>query len=231
MASDIEVRVVVAAAILAAAAFVITVLQALLQYLSSSESRNKCNVAAIGPWEKPVRRRWSFASWKLKIYYPTLVITARDIVHQMLANRENRIDLNREVLALRQRFDRVPKCKWRAVTSIDKIKWFRIADHFAILHDISKENTELIMIYHLTWPERTWFIWYRLRHRLRTLGVPRASWAQLLMISDIGNSPSLMLRKADADTVFTYLDTPTQRIKLFELGMLAFRAGIQVFRN
>lgn len=66
-------RLALSATIISVAAFVIALLQAVLQYAGANESvRQKCNSAAIGVWSDYVRKRWSLRSWRRKFYYPEL---------------------------------------------------------------------------------------------------------------------------------------------------------------
>ncbi|KAI0541426.1 hypothetical protein GGR58DRAFT_519513 [Xylaria digitata] len=54
-------RLALSATIIAVAAFLISSLQAILEYSSAGESaRRKCDSAAIGPFSKHVHKRWSF---------------------------------------------------------------------------------------------------------------------------------------------------------------------------
>jgi hypothetical protein len=70
-----------AAAILAAGAFVAALLQVVLEYISSSEARFKCNSAAINSTSKQVRHRWSFLAWKMKLYYPELDFDYEEVIN------------------------------------------------------------------------------------------------------------------------------------------------------
>lgn len=57
--SDPEYLVALAAAVLGGGAFIVAILQALLQYLNSNNSRWKCTKSAIGYANKHVKTRWS----------------------------------------------------------------------------------------------------------------------------------------------------------------------------
>ncbi|KAI4599544.1 hypothetical protein KJ359_001991 [Pestalotiopsis sp. 9143b] len=66
-------RLALSATIISVAAFVIALLQAVLQYASAGDlSRQKCNSAAIGAAAAHVRKSWSLRSWRRKFYYPEL---------------------------------------------------------------------------------------------------------------------------------------------------------------
>jgi hypothetical protein len=88
-------------------------------------------------------------------------------------------------------------------------------------------SQDLVSIKHLDWTECAHFIWYRLWHPLRALQRPRASWAQMLLGLGIKDTHRMALRLVDADTVPSNLDTPTQRVKFFGLGIIAFVLGFR----
>ena len=71
MSDKSDFNVAFAAAILAAAAFVVAFFQALLQYISSGNARYKCTEAAIGQSYRLVTWRPS-RDWKLRVSYPQL---------------------------------------------------------------------------------------------------------------------------------------------------------------
>jgi hypothetical protein len=64
-----------AAAVLAAGAFVIAFAQAFMEYLGSSASRGKCTYEAIGMSAKSTSWGWNWRFWKLRVYYPILDIS------------------------------------------------------------------------------------------------------------------------------------------------------------
>lgn len=77
----------------------------------------------------------------------------------------------------------------------------------------------------LNWREYLYFQWYRLLHPLRRLHRPRASWAQIITAMGIQNTANMKIDLVDAESVPENLDTPIQRVKLRELGSLAFTLG------
>lgn len=85
-------RTSLAAAILAAGAFVTSFLQFVLEYISSSDSRSKCNRAAINFAAEDVSHKWSFKSWKMKLYYPELDMSCFRILQALQAGFEHGID-------------------------------------------------------------------------------------------------------------------------------------------
>jgi hypothetical protein len=219
-----DYHIALAAAILAAAAFITSFLQALLQYLSSSESRSKCSRPAIGPWHKLVKWRWSLQDWKLKIYYPTLYLTSGKVLNEIIASRRESIHAVPFIDRIRQH--RGDEFSWRNTERTDRVRWWHVADQLTVLVWAKKPLSEdMVSMSDLSWDEWLRFLWYRLRHPFRQLETPRASWAQILLSLGIGVAPRLKLRTVDADTVSTYLDTPTQRINFFQLGTIAFLMG------
>jgi hypothetical protein len=81
-------RLSLAAVVLGGSAFVIAFLQALLQYVTASEERFKCDSSAIDISEK--HKRWSFSPyhWKTKFYYPELVVSLDRIKSQRKSDNE-----------------------------------------------------------------------------------------------------------------------------------------------
>jgi hypothetical protein len=85
-------RIALAAAILAAAAFIIASLQALLEYSSSGVERDKCTTSAIDVSRKAVYRKWSFRAWKWRYYYPELDLSFHKVSRYLVVQREGSIE-------------------------------------------------------------------------------------------------------------------------------------------
>jgi hypothetical protein len=85
-------RLSLAAVLLGGSAFVIAFLQALLQYVTASEERIKCNSSAIDIAEK--RKRWSFSPlhWKTRFYYPELTLSLNGIKEQIRSDSETGLE-------------------------------------------------------------------------------------------------------------------------------------------
>jgi hypothetical protein len=79
-------RLALAATILAAGAFIVSFLQVLLEYLGSSEARNKVTYQAIGDSAYLVKFGWKWRFWKLSVKYPLLKFNHETLL--MLAHRE-----------------------------------------------------------------------------------------------------------------------------------------------
>src|SRR5271170_7365769 len=62
----------IVALVLAAAAFLISFLQMLVQYLTSSPTRDKCSQGAIGGWHTYAKTRWDFFNYRLRVLYPVV---------------------------------------------------------------------------------------------------------------------------------------------------------------
>jgi hypothetical protein len=92
-----EYIIAVVAAVLGGGAFIAAFLQALLEYLSSSSGKWKCNKAAIGSAKKHTHTSWDVRSWKLRVYYPLLQFDTAMILHQILIQSMGRIDQNSAV--------------------------------------------------------------------------------------------------------------------------------------
>ena len=117
-------RVSLAAAVLAAGAFLVAFLQALLEYSSSGAERHKCNECAIHIAKKMAYRRWSFRSWKWRYYYPELDIQVDKIFKQLTASIINESTIEGSFLGpLGQR----PGYGFRSLTSkmVPKSGWLQ----------------------------------------------------------------------------------------------------------
>jgi len=79
----------------------------------------------------------------------------------------------------------------------------------------------------LTWSETAELIWWKLTHSSGVINRPRASWAQMLMAFGIRDTKSMVYKHADADIIPGSVDAPIQRVKLFDLGMLALYLGFK----
>lgn len=99
-----EYPVALAALVLAAAALVVALAQALMQYLSSSDARRKCTYEAIGISAKSTKMGWDWSFWKLRVYYPLLNISKQAVLDAAFHREEYHIDAHSS--PLRQLSDR-----------------------------------------------------------------------------------------------------------------------------
>lgn len=81
-----------AALVLAAAAFVVALAQALMQYFSSSEARGKCTYEAIDMSAKSTKLGWNWTFWKLRVYYPVLNISFASVMGAAMDQAKEHID-------------------------------------------------------------------------------------------------------------------------------------------
>ncbi|EED22219.1 hypothetical protein TSTA_094650 [Talaromyces stipitatus ATCC 10500] len=219
-------RTFLAAAILAAGAFVISLLQLVLQYISSSETQNKCNRAAINFSEKDVTHKWSFRSWKLKVYYPELDMSCFRILEAMQDAWEYGIDYsNIKDFAYEQGM------WWHILHADDEPGWRNISDELTALAKDSDQgnykNYSLIKDSELRWRKRLRFWWWRYRHPLKLMRRPRASWSQIITAFGIRNTKLLKRRVIDADTIPASMDVPFQYVELSQLGRLCVVMGFK----
>jgi hypothetical protein len=77
----------------------------------------------------------------------------------------------------------------------------------------------------LGWKDRSRFWWWRGRHWDYRIKRPRATWSQVLLAFGITDTKSITRGTVDADSIPSTIDVPVQRIRLFELGMLALSLG------
>jgi hypothetical protein len=92
---------------------------------------------------------------------------------------------------------------------------------------VVKTNGKVPTTKDLTWAESWTLIRWKLKYDCSTLTRPRASWAQLLMAFGIRDPSRLVYRFADAGMIPAAIDTPLQRIKLHDLGVLALMLGFK----
>ncbi|KAF2679815.1 hypothetical protein K458DRAFT_263315, partial [Lentithecium fluviatile CBS 122367] len=214
------------AAILAAAAFIVAFLQTLLEYMGSSASRNICSSSAIGYAARQVKWGWSLGSWKLKVYYPLLDMSQRTLMLNFISAELNGISMDDKMDSIRKAHD----WAWRPIESTEAITANTIADELTVMVSKKKTKSERphpVTTTDLDWTEYIQFKWYRLRQPFCKLIRPRASWAQILTIMGIRNTKDFTIELADAETVPGSMDTPVQRVKLQDLGFLAFILGFQ----
>jgi hypothetical protein len=119
-----DYNIALSASVLAAAAFVVAFLQVLLQYLTSSEVRQKCTQPAIGLSAKQVRRSWSFRSWKMKVYYPLLRLDTGRIMLHMMRNEMAGISYSSTLKPLTKTHQ---NWAWRAVQAHDRLTIWTVA--------------------------------------------------------------------------------------------------------
>ncbi|KAK3389219.1 hypothetical protein B0H63DRAFT_537002 [Podospora didyma] len=72
------------------------------------------------------------------------------------------------------------------------------------------------------WFHWQWWIFWNPPQRLDR---PRASWAQILRAFGVTNVKKITLRHIDAGSIPTNMDIPIQRVKLFDMGILALTMG------
>lgn len=89
------------------------------------------------------------------------------------------------------------------------------------------EGDDTVTTKKLSWAECWILWWWKLRNRSRPIIRPRASWAQLIIALGISDTSSLEYKHADADLIPGSVDVPIQRVRLFELGYLAFTLGFK----
>lgn len=79
----------------------------------------------------------------------------------------------------------------------------------------------------LTWRLYFTLIWWKMTHIWKPMVRPRASWAQLLTAFGIRDTSGLIYRHADADVIPSSIGAPVQRVKLFDLGIIALQLGFK----
>ncbi|KAF2396080.1 hypothetical protein EJ06DRAFT_242395 [Trichodelitschia bisporula] len=214
-----------AAVLLAAAAFIVAFLQVILEYMSSSTTRNLCSPQAIGVSAHQTKYSWNFGSWKLRVFYPLIKMDTGTLLLLFMSSEQRSISRVPELRRIAKAHD----WRWRAIESSESIDRNTIADDLTcmIARGRNGKSGGLITAKDLDWNEWFVFQWYRFRHPLRKFGRPRSSWAQLITALGIRDTRSLTIEVVDAETVPASMDTPIQRVKLRQIGVLAFILGFQ----
>ncbi|KAL2264055.1 hypothetical protein VTK26DRAFT_2841 [Humicola hyalothermophila] len=217
-----EYSVTLAALILAAGAFVVALAQALMQYFSSSEARGKCTFEAIDISSKSTKLGWNWTFWKLRVYYPVLNISFSTVMRA--AAEQRHIDAPKSPIT---RFRKAHGRDNWGFTVLDEREtdnsFLTVTDGYTTLVN----NSEPVTSKELTWAETAQLVWWKLKHHSGPVNRPRASWAQMLMALGIRDTRSLVYKHADADVIPGSVDAPIQRVKLYELGLLALYLGFK----
>ncbi|KAK4233080.1 hypothetical protein C8A03DRAFT_39236 [Achaetomium macrosporum] len=220
-----------AALVLAAAALVVSLAQALLQYLSSSEGRGKCTYEAIDASAKSTKLGWNWTFWKLRVYYPVLNISFSSVMRAAVEQSNYHIDAPQSPISRLTKEKKGDRSMWgftvleetQTDTSFFTVSWYLFRDGYTTLVD----DADPVTSQQLTWAETAQLVWWKLTHSSGPVNRPRASWAQMLMAFGIRDTRSLVYKHADADIIPASVDAPIQRVKLFDLGMLALYLGFK----
>ncbi|KAF2686121.1 hypothetical protein K458DRAFT_363725 [Lentithecium fluviatile CBS 122367] len=208
-------RIALAAAILAAGAFIVAFLQALLQYLSSNSSGYKCGKSAIHMWRHcTTRPKFSFREFRFKKYYAEVNF---DCIKVLRMNQQDGRSVVVRFLSEKETFRRSSRLWkfWNRIT--------RSGRRFEVMETglVRVRRQELTLHQQI----KLWW-WLRQDHQLPKTP-PRASWAQMLMALGIRDTKSLASGKPDidADSIPANVDVPHQAVKLYDVGILAFAMG------
>jgi hypothetical protein len=101
------------AVILAAGAFIVAFLQVLLEYMSSSASRDLCSFSAIGPTSNQKKYGWNFSAWKLRVYYPLIKMDCNTLLQEFVKSGTKNIEVNETVKSIQRNHNWV----WRVINS------------------------------------------------------------------------------------------------------------------
>jgi hypothetical protein len=82
-----------------------------------------------------------------------------------------------------------------------------------------------IFTFELDWKTRMHYWWWRFNYPPFSPDRPRATWAQIVQALRISDALTLVANKLNSDTIPSGIDVPIQRIKLVQLGRLAFALG------
>ncbi|KAK4150014.1 hypothetical protein C8A00DRAFT_37391 [Chaetomidium leptoderma] len=218
--------IAMAALILAAGAFVVSLAQALMQYLASSDARGKCTYEAIDMSAKSTKLGWNWTFWKLRVYYPVLNISFSTVMQAAVEQSNYHIDAPESPLSKLAKSKEGDRQSW-GFTVLEETEtdtsFLTVSDGYTTLVGDSDPVTSK----ELTWTETAQLVWWKLTHTAGPVNRPRASWAQMLMAFGIRDTSSMVYKHADADIIPGSVDAPIQRVKLFDLGMLALYLGFK----
>lgn len=122
-------QLAMAATVLAAGAFVMAFLQALMEYIGSNEARSKCTYEAIGMTAKQVKFGWNFTFWRLRVYYPLLDFSFAAVLDQAV-RQTNKDAINAPLSpmsALTRRKGQSKTFGWRAMTETENTTFNDVA--------------------------------------------------------------------------------------------------------
>ncbi|KAF2452709.1 hypothetical protein BDY21DRAFT_155318 [Lineolata rhizophorae] len=225
-------RLAQGALVLAAGAFFVAALQAILEYASSSSTRDKCTEAAIGVSHRLVKYGWNMKGWRLKVQYPVLDLSQKKVMDSYRERRNNDI-VEKFYPFLERRRARGLSCKFVFPKELDDLRWYHIWDPYSVLIvSGSSGGYKPIAWSDLTWAERKvflrWKFWERNTHSRITR--PRATWAQLLVCMGLLNTKTLCYRWEDAERIPSAVSAAVQRVKLFDLGTFALFSAFTTVR-
>ncbi|KAF7530456.1 hypothetical protein G7054_g9568 [Neopestalotiopsis clavispora] len=223
-------RLALSATIISIAAFVIALLQAVLQYAGANESaRQKCNSAAIGVWSDYVRKRWSLRSWRRKFYYPELRMDETIISMSMRFDGST----SKLIRWMRGLKGEGRSYAWRRCTRGYLGFGFYVSDGIWELVVKSLENDApwyRANTNHLPWKYRLIWKCFVFLNRPRELHRARATWAQLLDLFSIGYYDDMILGTTDAECIPVAMDVPAQIVSFEFLGKISFTMGLTVVK-
>ncbi|EPS36646.1 hypothetical protein H072_9794 [Dactylellina haptotyla CBS 200.50] len=211
------------ALIFAGVAFIAALLQATLQYLTSSQ-RDKCLRGAIGNWSSFTKTGWDFSRWRIRMHYPQVNFELDDFLKTRTKSRSSKLGdwlaRNAKGHFLMTRFELEKKNR----LLLNDSRWW-VGDRSSIA--VSGSN-QLLHVRDLSFSQKISWIWFCLTNDRghRTI-FAKAGWSNIFTVLEIPPNEGLITEYEDADIIPSTVDVPVQRIKLSDLSLLCYMVGLK----
>ncbi|KAK6537330.1 hypothetical protein TWF694_011520 [Orbilia ellipsospora] len=223
--SNLDSTLALAALIFAAIAFVAAFLQALLQYLTSSQ-RDKCLSGAIGGWSAYTKTRWDITRWRIKVQYPRLKLDPDTLIANKSTSFHNLSVWAGENHSI---YDRhiVPRLYYDNLSeNFGKVG--SIWDLEDRGHIIVAADGPALTFWDLSLSQKISWVWFCLTKRKRfDRGFSKAGWANILGVLGVMPDEMGLDGYEDADTIPMAVDVPIQRMQLQHLCLLCYMVNIK----
>ncbi|KAF8240366.1 hypothetical protein L208DRAFT_813621 [Tricholoma matsutake] len=211
------------ALIVALAALLVSLLQMVQQYASSTATRGKVNRAAIGAWASRNKYGWSFMEWRLRIRYARPELSAGQYVKRMEQRSEKQ---NNKTISTLSGYD----LTWVADVDDGPRRGLGARNTRFIITLPGDEAQESIPLSKLTRPQRAAVavLEKEMKKSQARVSPCKATWCNLM--TDLGMDPLDMDgdEYVDADTIATALDTPTTFIQMSDVILFGFLLDMEL---
>ncbi|EWC48034.1 hypothetical protein DRE_02613 [Drechslerella stenobrocha 248] len=220
---SLETSVALIALVFAAVAFLVSFLQALLQYLTSSQ-RDKCLRGAIGGWSAFTKTGWDFKTWRIRVQHPQLRFEPEALIRYR--DRWGPFDVWRE-----KHFPGCPVFSLRGFMGSgvkpSNTRWL-IKNGNSVLLFMKGRERRAMTFWDLSLAQKFSWTWLWLRNQEgRIPPLAKAGWANLLTTLKIEAVDALVREYEDADKIPSGVDVPVQRVRLSDLSLLCYMVNIK----
>ena len=218
--SSLSDRVAIAAAVLAAAAFIIAFLQLVYAYWTS-DLRAKCSSGGIGGWNLYTKTNWELHGciWTARVVYPQIDLRVETILRERFSAE----------LHLPTFKSLPPGYGWADRSyfeNANELGFWHIWYGTSVFND-GDEN--FVKVFDLPWRAQIHWFLYLYKNPREEFGGARASWANLLACLRVvpATSKGLVLSRQRADVIPAGMDAPLQTTTLANMGLLCFLLGLK----